>query len=205
MDGLIPEFSFQTVFADPWQSGFTDYVWIWVMGLLVSLSCGVVGNFIILRRMALVGDAISHSVLPGLVIAFLMTGSLEGPVMIIGAAIAGVLTTVLIEIIYQNSRVKSDAALGIVFSTLFAIGVILITMFAGNIHLDVEHVLYGAIEFIAWQDAWEVRGFFIPYPVIQMCLVGAVIVLLVMIFYKELVASSFDPVMAASLGMPVKA
>ncbi|MGB0369859.1 MAG: metal ABC transporter permease [Opitutales bacterium] len=205
MEGLIPEFSIESVFLYPWREGFDEFLWIWVMGFLVSLSCGIVGNFIILRRMALVGDAISHSVLPGLVVAFLITGSLEGPVMIVGAAVAGVLTTLLIEIIHQNSRIKSDAALGIVFSTLFAIGVILITLFAGDVHLDVEHVLYGAIEFIAWQDAWKLGEMYVPYPVIQIFVVCLVVVLLVVAFYKELVATSFDPVMAASLGMPVRA
>lgn len=204
MDTLIPEYSFEAVFGAPWSDGFYDYLWIWVMGLLVSLSCGIVGNFLILRRMALVGDAISHSVLPGLVIAFLITGSLEGPVMIAGAAVAGVLTTVLIEVIHQNSRVKADAALGIVFSALFALGVILITLFAGDVHLDVEHVLYGAIEFIPWEDSLAVGDLFVPYPVIQMLVVSVVVLLLVAVFYKELLVSSFDPVMATSLGMPVR-
>ena len=204
MKSLIPEFSFDSVFIEPWTYGFDAYLWIWGMGFLVCLSCGIVGNFIILRRMALVGDAISHSVLPGIVIAFLISGSLEGPVMLAGAAVAGVLSTFFIEIIHQNSRVKPDAALGIVFSTMFALGVILITVFASDVHLDVEHVLYGALEFIIAEDALPVGGLFVPIPVIQILLVLLAVIFLVCAFYKELVASSFDPVMAASLGMPVR-
>ncbi|MCH2155994.1 MAG: metal ABC transporter permease [Opitutales bacterium] len=204
MESLIPEFSWHGVFVDPWVDGFGEYVWIWLMGWLMSATCGVVGSFLILRRMALVGDAISHSVLPGLVVAFLITGSLEGPVMLIGAAVAGMLTTVLIELIHQNSRVKADAALGIVFASLFALGVILITVFAGNVHLDVNHVLYGALEFVPFEDAWEVAGVFVPYPVLQMGWVALGVLGMTVLFYKELLVTSFDATLGQSLGMPVR-
>ena len=203
MDALIPEFSYEAVFLNPWTTGFSIWFWVWLMGFGVTLSCGLIGNFIVLRRMALVGDAISHSVLPGMVVAFLISGSMEGPVMLIGAAIAGILTTVLIEAIHQNSRVKSDAALGIVFSTFFAIGVILISLFAGDVHLDIEHVLYGAIEMVPFHEAAEIGSVWVPYSVIQMLGVSIALIVAIVIFYKELVVTSFDPVMAASLGMPV--
>ena len=205
MDPLIPEFSYETVFLDPWTEGFPVWVWVWLMGFFVSLSCGVIGNFIVLRRMALVGDAISHSVLPGLVLAFLISGSMEGPVMLIGAGVAGILTTVLIEAIHQNSRVKSNAALGIVFSTFFAVGVILISLFAGGVHLDIEHVLYGAVEMVPFHEAAEIGSVWVPYSVVQMIGVSIALIVGTIVFYKELVVTSFDPVMAASLGMPVRA
>ena len=204
MEQIIPEFSYEAVFVDPWTSGFSVWVWVWLMGFFVSLSCGLIGNFIVLRRMALVGDAISHSVLPGLVIAFLISGSMEGPVMLIGAAIAGVVTTVLIEAIHKNSRIKSDAALGIVFPTFFAIGVILISLFAGGVHLDIEHVLYGAVEMVPFHEVAEIGSVWVPYSVIQIVAVTIALVVGIGLFFKELVVTSFDPVMAASLGMPVQ-
>src|SRR5690606_25090147 len=101
-------------------------IWIFLMGFFVTAACGFLGTFIVWRRMALVGDAISHSVLPGLVIAFLISQSRDTLPMFLGAVGAGVLTTGLIEVIHQKSRIKTDAALGIVFTTLFALGVVLV-------------------------------------------------------------------------------
>jgi len=100
------------------------------MGFLVATACGLVGNYLILRRMALVGDAISHSILPGIAVAFLLSGSRGSLPMFFGALVAGAVTTVLIEVIHKKSRVKQDAAIGIAFTSLFAVGVVLISLFA---------------------------------------------------------------------------
>lgn len=193
------------------------------MGFFVTASCGLTGVYLILRRMALVGDAISHSVLPGLALAFL-AGSAVAPfaddgvrdevfvgghagyrnpvLMFCGALTAGVATSLLIELIHKKSRVKQDAAIGIAFSSLFAIGVILVTLFAGKVDLDADCVLYGEIGFVAFQPFAEISGTQIaPWPVTRM---GSVFVLtagLVIIFYKELLVSSFDSGLAASLGI----
>src|SRR5690348_9706486 len=130
---LIPAFEFQRVIVYPWTEAFASYGLIALMGFLVATACGLVGNYLILRRMALVGDAISHSVLPGLAIGFLVANTRSSLVMFLGALGSGIVTTLLIELIHKKSRVKQDAAIGITFSSLFAIGVILISVFASKI------------------------------------------------------------------------
>jgi manganese/zinc/iron transport system permease protein len=202
MNSLIPPFDFERIFLDPWATDFDGFVWIVVMGFLVTATCGLLGNFLVLRRMALVGDAISHSILPGIAIAFLLTSSRSSGVMFVGALIAGILTTILIEVIHGKSRIKQDAAIGIVFSTLFAIGVILISLYAGQVDLDTDCVLYGEISFVALEPFAEIGGVAIaPQPVFTMAIVTVTTALLVLIFYKELLVSSFDPGLAASLGI----
>ena len=106
MNDFIPAFDFQRVVLGPWSTGIImGTVWIALMGFFVAGACGLVGNYLILRRMALVGDAISHSVLPGLAIAFLVSNSRTSTAMFLGALVAGMVTTVLIEVIQKKSRV----------------------------------------------------------------------------------------------------
>src|SRR3989344_5688364 len=109
---MIPKFNFDAVFVQPWTENAGTYGWIALMGFLVTSACGLVGNYLILRRMALVGDAISHSVLPGLAIAFLLSNSRSSLAMFLGALCAGVVTTLIIEVIHKKTRVKQDAAIG---------------------------------------------------------------------------------------------
>src|SRR5512134_340151 len=115
---LIPAFDFHKVVVAPWTTEIASFGWIALMGFLVATACGLVGNYLILRRMALVGDAISHSVLPGLAVGFLLVNSRSSGVMFAGALAAGIVTTLLIELIHRKSRVKQDAAIGITFSSL---------------------------------------------------------------------------------------
>lgn len=202
---LIPPADLQRIFADPWTAGFEANAWMVLMGFLVSSACGLVGKFLILRRMALVGDAISHSVLPGIAVAFLLAQSRATLPMFIGALLAGILTTVLIELIHRKSRVKPDAAIGITFSSLFAIGVILITGFSDHIDLDTDCVLYGEIGLIGpyFTEPFTIGGSYIgPWPVIRMGLLLLMVVGLILAFYKELLVTSFDAALAASLGVP---
>lgn len=202
MTELIPAFDFQRVFIAPWTQDFGSSIWIAAMGFLVATACGLVGNYLILRRMALVGDAISHSILPGIAIAFLISGSRGSLPMFIGALLAGAVTTVLIEVIHKKSRVKQDAAIGIAFTSLFAVGVILISLFASKVDLDQECVLYGEIAFIPLEGMVELAGFKLgPPSVVRMAVVTLVVVLLVGLFYKELLVSSFDPALSFSLGI----
>ncbi|MBK1875647.1 metal ABC transporter permease [Pelagicoccus mobilis] len=199
---LIPEFSFEQVFVEPWTDLFDPFIWIFLMGLFVTAACGFLGTFIVWRRMALVGDAISHSVLPGLVIAFLLSQSRDTVPMFLGAVGAGVLTTGLIEVIHQKSRLKTDAALGIVFTTLFAIGVVLVSIYGDNVDLDTDCVLYGEIEHVTLEPLISVFGWFeAPGSVIRMGVVALLVISLVMLFYRPLVVSSFDPGLARSMGM----
>lgn len=202
MSDLIRPFDFHRVFVAPWTTDLPSYGWIMLMGFLVTLACGLIGNYLILRRMALVGDAISHSVLPGIAIAFLLAKSRQSLVMFVGALIAGILTTLAIETIHSRSRIKQDSAIGITFSTLFAIGVILISLYAGRVDLDADCVLYGEIGFVSLEPFFEIAGFAVaPESVAIMAAVAVIAVTLIFLFYKELLVSSFDPGLAASLGI----
>jgi manganese/zinc/iron transport system permease protein len=200
--GLIPEFDFQRVMVEPWTVGLETFGWIMLMGFFVGTACGLIGNYLLLRRMALVGDAISHSVLPGLAIAFLVAQTRHSTAMFLGALVAGVVTTVMIEVIHKNSRVKQDAAIGIAFSTLFAIGVVLVTLFADKVDLDQECVLYGEIGFVWMDEPTHLGGMTLgPASVVRMGCVMVVTAALIAVFYKELLVSSFDAGLAASLGI----
>ncbi len=199
---FFPDFDWHTVFVQPWTDYSENSFWIVLMGFLVSGTCGLVGCFVILRRMALVGDAISHSLLPGITIAFLLTNSRDTLPMMLGAIAAGVATVALIEAISHSSRIKPDAAIGIVFSSLFAIGVILISAFADKIDLDAECVLYGELGFIPLQDVVMFGGMEIgPEPVVRMAIIGLIAIGLLLSFFKEMLVTSFDPGLAASLGI----
>ena len=202
MSELIPPFSFERVFVAPWTTDFSATIWVALMGFFVAAACGLVGNYLILRRMALVGDAISHSILPGIAIAFLVSSNRGSVPMFIGALAAGVVTTIIIEVIHKKTRVKQDSAIGIAFTSLFAIGVILISMFASRIDLDQECVLYGEIAFVPMQEAVKLAGLSLgPAPVARMGAVALLTVVLIVVFYKELLVSSFDAGLAASLGI----
>ena len=199
---LIPEFDWQTVFVQPWAEYASNSLWIVLMGFLVSGTCGLVGCFVVLRRMALVGDAISHSLLPGITLAFLLTHSRDTLPMMIGAIAAGVLTVALIEAIRYTSRIKTDAAIGIVFSSLFAVGVIMISVFADKVDLDAECVLYGELGFIPLQEVAYFGDLAIgPEPVVRMAVTAVIAIILLIAFYKEMLVTSFDAGLAASLGI----
>jgi manganese/zinc/iron transport system permease protein len=176
--------------------------WILLTGSLVGISCGIVGCFLILRKMAMLADAISHTVLLGIVGAYLISNSLEGIYMLIGAAIVGILTAFFVQLLH-SSGVQSDAAIGVVFTSLFAVGVILLSLFGGKVHLDTDHALMGEITFIPW-DILEINGIYLGPKAVWM--LGAVLVLnliIIFLFYKEIKISSFDPDMAVALGIPV--
>ena len=200
---LIPPFDFQHVIVSPWTSELASFGWIALMGFFVTVACGLVGNYLILRRMALVGDAISHSVLPGIAIAFLLANSRSSLVMFLGALAAGIVTTILIELIHRKSRVKQDAAIGITFSSLFAIGVILISIFASKVDLDQDCVLYGEIGNIPLDVPYVKLGAATlgPPTLVRMAFVAIAVGLLIVVFYKELLISSFDPALALSVGI----
>lgn len=220
MNTFIPPFEFERVIVSPWTTDIASYGWIMLMGFFVAAACGLVGNYLMLRRMALVGDAISHSVLFGIAVGFLVLvstapegGSTEAvaahiskwraTAMLVGAMIAGVLTTVLIELIHKKSRVKQDAAIGITFTSLFAIGVIIITIFASKVDLDQECVLYGEIGSIPLDMPYVQLGSLVlgPPTLVRMAVVAIIVAALIVIFYKELLVSSFDAGLAFALGI----
>src|SRR5690606_6837774 len=127
--------------------GMSVDVVIIVTALLVVAPCALLGCFLLLRRSVMVGDAISHAALPGIVLAFFLTGSLGPLAALAGAAAFGLLTVVLVDLLERGGRVRGDAATGIVFTGLFALGVLLVARYGGNVHLDLEHVLFGEIAF----------------------------------------------------------
>lgn len=175
--------------------------WVLLTGSMVGITCGLTGVFLILRKTAMIADAISHTVLFGIVVAFMITQSLNGFWMLLGAAIAGLLTTYLVQVL-QSGGLQEDAAIGVVFTSLFALGVLFITLFAGNVHLDVEHVLMGEIAFVPW-DTWSILGFTMPKAVWMLSIVLVLNVLFLVLFYKEIKLSTFDPVFAMSIGLPI--
>jgi manganese/zinc/iron transport system permease protein len=201
---LIPPFDWQRVLVEPWTESFWISFWIVLMGFLVTAACGLVGNYLLLRRMALVGDAISHSILPGLVVAFLIFRHNATWVMFLGAFVAGLLTVVLIEMIHRSSRIKPDAAICIAFTTLFAVGVALMSGLEshGSIHIDAECVLYGEIAFVPLEPPVVWGGHEIgPPSVLRMGAVFIAILVSICLFYKELLITSFDAGLSKSLGV----
>jgi len=178
--------------------------WILITASLVGVSCGIIGVLLILRRMAMMADAISHSVLLGIVVAYLLTHSLSGIHMLIGAVIAGVLTTYLVQW-FHTLGVQQDASIGVVFTTLFALGVILIATKVGNAHLDVKHALMGEISFIPWNMMEIPILGSVPVATFTLLVVLLVVVIIIGSFYKEWKLTTFDPALAASIGIPVVA
>jgi manganese/zinc/iron transport system permease protein len=120
---------------------------IQLIAIVVAVACAIPGVFLVLRKMALISDAISHSILPGIVIGFFITQDLNSPLLILLAALTGLITVVLVEMIQKTGLVKEDTAIGLVFPSLFSIGVIMIAKNANDVHLDVDAVLLGELAF----------------------------------------------------------
>ncbi len=199
---LIPAFDWHRVMVAPWTENLGQSGPVALMAFFVAAACGLVGNYLLLRRMALMGDAISHSVLPGLVLAFLITKSRGTGAMFVGAVLAGVAATLIIEVIHKKTRVKQDAAIGIAFSTLFAIGVILTSVFTSQVDLDAECVLYGDLTMAMLDVPVNVAGLTLgPVALVRMAVVLVMVAGLIGAFYKELLVSSFDAGLAKSLGV----
>jgi manganese/zinc/iron transport system permease protein len=175
--------------------------WIVVVGALCAVACALPGCFLVLRKMSMMGDAISHAVLPGLAIAFYVTGTRASVPMFLGAAIAGLLTALFTQWIMRFGNVDRGAAMGIVFTTLFAAGLILIRRFADDVDLDPGCVLYGAIE-LAPLDSVSIAGVAAPRAALVNGGVLLVNLLVLTLFYKEFKLSAFDPDLADTLGFP---
>ncbi|HEX8833885.1 MAG TPA: iron chelate uptake ABC transporter family permease subunit [Abditibacteriaceae bacterium] len=178
-------------------------VWIILIGALVACSCALVGSFLVLRRMAMLGDAISHAVLPGIAIAFLLTQSRSSLPMLIGATALGILTAFIVQLLNKGGRVQGDAAIGVTFTALFAIGVVLISLYADKVDLDQECVLYGEIAYAPF-DVLKVNGVsWGPRAFWQMFGIFAICTATILTLFKELKVSAFDPEMATALGINV--
>ena len=168
--------------------------------IITSLACAVLGVFLVLRRLSMVSDAISHSVLLGIVIGYFVTKDIGSVLLIIGASLFGVLTTVCIELLIKSKRVTEDASVGIIFPLFFSIAVILITRYARNVHLDTEVVLIGEI-ILAPLHRINFLGISLPKALVQMSLVLLINAAFIAVFYRKLKISSFDPVYAGVAGI----
>lgn len=166
---------------------------------LVAAACALPGCFLVLRRMSLVSDAISHTVLFGIVVGFLLIGDTRSPLLILFAAGSGILAVLISELLLKTRRVREDAAIGLVFPLLFSVAVIIITRNLSNVHIDTDAVLLGEVVFAPFNRA-ALGGINLPRGVWVMGAILLINLVLLALFYKELKLSTFDPGLAAALG-----
>jgi manganese/zinc/iron transport system permease protein len=173
---------------------------IQLIAVVVAVACALPGTFLVLRRLALVSDAISHSILLGIVLGFFVAGDVNSPLPLVGAALVGLLTVGLVSALERTGLVREDAAIGLVFPALFSIGVILISRYANGVHLDIDAVLLGELAFapfdrlVFWGWDWG------PISLVTMSAILVANVTAIAVFWKELKLSTFDPALAVALG-----
>ena len=180
-----------------------------LIGICVAVACALPGNFLLLRGQALIGDASSHVVLPGIVVAFLLTGLVATGPMLLGAAAAAIVAVIAIEAIRRLGQIEAGAAMGVVFTAMFAGGVLLLEQSdTSNVHLDVEHALFGNLESLIWLDAdgWAslldpVALAGLPVELPRMALALVVVGAFVWLFWRPLALMSFDEGFAQGLGL----
>ncbi|MFT6128954.1 MAG: manganese/zinc/iron transport system permease protein, partial [Neolewinella sp.] len=173
---------------------------IQLIASLVAIACALPGTFLVLRKMAMISDAISHSILPGIVLGFFITQDLNSPLLIVLAALTGVVTVMLVEFIQRTKLVKEDTAIGLVFPALFSIGVIMIAKNANDVHLDIDAVLLGELAFAPF-DRLVAGGTDLGPK--SLWVIGSILLIsvsLLLLFFKELKLSTFDKGLAATLG-----
>jgi manganese/zinc/iron transport system permease protein len=177
-------------------------VWIMLIASLAAINCSLIGTYLVLRKLAMMGDAIAHAVLPGIVIAFLLAGSKTSLVVLLGAGSVGIVATLLMEFLHRKVRLQPDAAIGINFTWLFALGIILISFFSKKIDLDPDCVLYGEIAY-APLDTWIGPGGIDlgPRAVYILAVMLLANLIFILLSYKELSITTFDPAFATSIGM----
>jgi manganese/zinc/iron transport system permease protein len=168
-------------------------------GVLCAVAASLPGNFLVLRRISLLGDAVSHAVLPGIAAAFLITHSRSGFAVLPGAVLAGLLTAVLTEWIRDTGKVDEGASMGVAFTTLFALGLVLIVQAADSVDLDPGCVLYGILEATPLETV-TVGSLEIPRVVLMLGVVVLINAVFIILFFKELLISSFDPGLATTEG-----
>lgn len=173
---------------------------IQLIAILISISCSLLGVFLVLKKMSMLTDAISHTVLLGIVLCFFIVQDLDSPFLIFGAALFGLLTVYLIEFLSSRRLIKEDAAIGIVLAFLFSIAVILISKYTANIHLDIDAVLLGEIAFAPFHTR-EIFGIKIANALITGTIVLVLNIIFVYLCFKEIKISIFDKILASTLGL----
>lgn len=179
-----------------------------LIGVLASIACALLGNFLVLRKQSLIGDAVSHVALPGIVGAFLITGTIAAGPMLIGAGVAAIIAVLLIELIMRAGRIEAGAAMGVVFTSMFAAGVLLLEQTdTSSVHIDVEHALYGNLESLIWIAASGPESLFdsaaladLPPQLPRLALVLLAVIAFLTLWWKELVIGTFDADFAGSIG-----
>ncbi|MCW4150680.1 MULTISPECIES: metal ABC transporter permease [Halomonadaceae] len=172
---------------------------IMLVGAMVGIASSAVGTFLVLRGNSMLSDAISHSIVFGIVIVWLLTKQQSGTVQLVGAALTGLLTVLLTEALASTKRVKQDAAIGLVFPALFSIGVLLLNIYAHDVHIDTHTVLLGEIGFV-WLDTVNLFGLPIPQALVSMSVMTVLNYGFIFLFYKELKLATFDPALAKTFG-----
>ena len=170
---------------------------------LVAINCAIMGSFLVMRKMVMIGDAISHAVLPGIFFAYIISGSTSSLPILVGAAYSGILATIIIEWFTQKARLQSDASIGVSYTLLFAIGIILISKFGANADIDQQCVLYGELEYVSLWLEPIISDFHLPRQTIILGVVCIIIVLAVTWGYKGLFITTFDPNFSISTGIAV--
>jgi manganese/zinc/iron transport system permease protein len=173
---------------------------IQLIAALVAVACAIPGAFLVLRKMAMISDAISHAILPGIVLGFFITQDLNSPLLILLAALTGVITVILVEFIQKTGLVKEDTAIGLVFPALFSIGVILIAKNANDVHLDIDAVLLGELAFAPFDRLLIAETDMGPKSLWVIGSILLITLILLFLFFKELKLSTFDKSLATTLG-----
>jgi len=198
MSDLLAQFDLFEPFAT------ADGLRIMLIGGLTNVACALVGCFLVLRRMSLMGDAIAHAVLPGLVLAFLVSGEMNILPLFLGAAAVGLLTTFLTQTLHQYGRVPTDASMGVVFTSLFAVGVVLLKRYVHGVHFDVRCVYEGSLSHAAFKTFYF-AGLELPDQLVTVAPVVVLNLAVVWLLWKELKISSFDPALATAMGFSATA
>lgn len=173
---------------------------IQIIAVIVAVACSLPGVFLVLRKMAMMSDAITHTILLGIVIAFFMVNSLTSPLLIVGAAIMGVFTVFLTEMLNNTKLVSEDSAIGVVFPLLFSIAIIIISRYAGSVHLDTDSVLLGELAYAPFNRMIVFGQDIGPKAIYSMGIILIINLVFIIIFFKELKIATFDPALATVLG-----
>lgn len=174
---------------------------IYLVAIVVAIACALPGVFLVIRGTTMLSDAITHSVLLGIVLAFFITNDLNSPFLLIGATLIGLVVVWLIEALQRTRLMSNDAAIGIVFPLFFSLGIILITRYAGDVHLDTDSVLMGELAFVPFRRVTLFGTDIGPASLVSMAVILLLNVTFIMVFFKELKVTTFDPVFSAVIGI----
>jgi len=179
-----------------------EHFWILLVASLVAINCSLVGSYLVLRKMTMMSDAITHAVLPGIVLGFLITGSKNPLIVLLSASITGIFASVLMSFLHTKLNLQSDAAIGITFTCLFALGIILVSLYGRKVDLDPDCVLYGEIVYVPLHILRTSGGINLgPISLYSLGIVFLINLSFILCSYKELSITTFDPEFAKSIGI----